>query len=122
MMAMERLPLGEANVWRALNRLGETYQAFAAAHKHKREKAALGLPRAIHRRPNQEQLKHPAGKHPRHASPLLFKLIKTKAGYAVQVSAWYSPHLPDWQESKRFLDECVEFMRDRLTPKEKKHG
>jgi len=118
-LSTKMLDLRAKDVMAALDRLGAAYRAFTSGEKHKPEKVALGLPRLIHRRPNQEKLLHPADekKYSRHASPLHFRLVETPQGYVVRVSALHSPHLPDLATSKAYLEKCMHRMEEFL-----KHG
>lgn len=114
-MSVKTLALKTADVMAALDRLGAAYRSFTSSEKHKRDKLALGLPRLIHRRPNQEKLLHPANpKRTRHASPLHFRLINGQQGYSVRISALHSPHLPDLETSKQYLDKCIQHMENFL--------
>ena len=121
--ACMRLP--GANEWAAIDSLGEAYRAFCASQKHKREKLALGLPRAIHKGVERQMLQHPAGQYNRHASPLHFRLLQSSPGqFAVQILGFASVHLASgstpeqrFQASKDFLTECVKFMQAHLKEK-----
>ena len=115
------LKLRASDPWDALDRLGAAYRSFNASQKHQRAKVALGLPRAIHRRPNQERMDHPAGPYSRHASPLHFRLFRLSNGeYAARISAFASRHLADAPPdsrlavSRQFLRECVSYMSEVL--------
>lgn len=120
------LKLGVSDPWDALDRMGAAYRSFNTSQKHQRGKLALGLPRAIHRRPRQERLDHPAGPYSRHASPLHFRLFLMPGGeFAARISAFASRHLADAPSdsrlaaSKQFLNECLSHMRATVEERKK---
>jgi CRISPR-associated protein Cmr6 len=122
-MDCQTFKLSGNSVWAGIDSLGEAYRAFNAqlGIKHRPEKLALGLPRSIHRYPQQERLTHPAGGYDRHASPVHFRLIKHGTGYAVRVTAFTSAHLAHTVNpaerlaaSKAFLKGFVQYMKEKL--------
>jgi CRISPR-associated protein Cmr6 len=114
-MQEKELRLRGNEPWFALDQLGYAYQSFASSEKHRREKLALGLPRRIHKGPEEENLRHPAGPpYRRHASPLHFHVFQDAQGYAVRIAALANPHLPDIATSAAYLKRCIDKMQGWL--------
>lgn len=105
--------------WFALDSLGEAYQKVCAGWKHNEIKLGLGLPRNIDG-PGRgaRALVHPADEsRKRHASPLLFRIVKRDGKYFVRVTAFIDPHLPDSEssESSRMtLEEAIQLLGEHL--------
>lgn len=103
--------------WFSLDSLGEAYQKVCASWKHNELKLGLGLPRNIDG-PGKgaRPLRHPAGRNrSRHASPLLFRIVRRDGKYFVRVTAFIDPHLPDRETSRKTLEEAVRRLREQLT-------
>lgn len=103
--------------WFALDSLGEAYQKVCAGWKHLPIKLGLGLPRNIDG-PGRgaRPLSPPSGrKRTRHASPLLFRIVKREEKYFVRVTAFIDPNLPDREGSKTTLEEAVQRLVAQLT-------
>ncbi|MFZ5588006.1 MAG: type III-B CRISPR module RAMP protein Cmr6 [Thermodesulfobacteriota bacterium] len=120
--------------WYALDQLGYSYQAFAKQWAHKKEKAALGLPRKIHgprREPigrqsvenhkPPEKLTSPKGD--RFSSPFCLHLSKNEAGcYKVRVVAFPSRYLPDPSTSKQILHDLCSHVKKEIAQRSQKSG
>jgi CRISPR-associated protein Cmr6 len=119
-MQEKELRLRGDNPWFALDQLGYAYQSFASDEAHKKEKVSLGLPRKIHKGPEAVFLRHPAGQHRRHSSPLHLHLFHDENGYAVRIAAFASPRLPDLTTSGAYLSKCVARMEQWLGEQEGK--
>lgn len=105
----QEFPLPGNEPWFALDSLGEAYQRVCAGWKHNPIKLGLGLPRNIDG-PGRgaRALRHPADRsRTRHASPLLFRIVRRNGKYFVRVTAFIDPNLPDRESSKRTLEEAV---------------
>lgn len=102
--------------WFALDSLGEAYQKVCAGWKHDKIKLGLGLPRKIDGPGRGAQdLCHPAGgDRKRHASPLLFRIVKRDGKYFVRVTGFIDPHLPDSKSSQKTLEEAVQLLEKHL--------
>lgn len=110
-----RLPGKEP--WFALDQLGYAYQDFCKTYKHRRQKWALGLPRRTKVSPvvaADERAFAGLDRHTRFASPLHFHVFRDDQGYAVRLTAFASPNLPDLENSRRILTECIDCMRTEL--------
>ncbi|MCA9674729.1 MAG: type III-B CRISPR module RAMP protein Cmr6 [Myxococcales bacterium] len=106
------------DVWYALDAIGTAAQAFAKTYKHRREKLALGLPRSIHRRPQDERLSVTQGREriERHASPIHYRIDRAADGaLVVRATMFPSPILPDLTRSVAMLTELRESLQRTLT-------
>lgn len=112
----QEFPLPGNEPWFALDSLGEAYQKVCAGWKHNPIKLGLGLPRNIDG-PGRgaRALVHPAGRsRGRHASPLLFRIVKRDGKYFVRVTAFIDPHLPSNESSRKTLKDAIQLLGARL--------
>lgn len=115
--------------WLALDRFGSAVQQFAQAEestghgKHCESKIALGLPRQVHG-PRDEPLAHQnrsthrrpkpltCCKGTRHSSPVHCHFSKDANGALVaRVVAFPARYLPSTTESRKFLEEYLEYLK-----------
>ena len=120
------VPTAWKDPWYALDQLGYAFQSFAQQHKHKRMKAALGLPRQIHgpRRDGPrggkpgshwppEQLKSPKGE--RYAAPVFYHFARAAdGGLLVRATAFIAKHLPDAATSAVVLGDLLTHLDGEL--------
>lgn len=99
------LQFSAKNPWQAIDRVGIAYRNFTQAGtstghgKHCEEKAALGLPRKIHRRPHQQDLESPKGK--RYAKPFHIHLSPVGGGlWQLRVLGLAAPWLYPIQQTQ----------------------
>lgn len=102
------------NVWHAANEANMKWQAFAQKYKHREQKVAMGLPRSIHGRGQQQRLNTRVGRErvQRHASPVHVHLLYDSEDkvYWIRVLALHAPHLPNASASREFLGEMLDHM------------
>jgi len=101
-----------SSVWQALDWVGMKAQQFAQAHKHQREKQALGLPRRIGH-PAQGQFCPGPGVKDRHASPVHYHFHQQDGKFVLRVAAFPSPRLPNLQASQNFLEELLRYFNNQ---------
>ena len=90
------------NTWQALDQVGEVYQ-LVTYRRTKEQRAWVGLPRRL-----GDQDWKVNGRN-RHASPLHWHLAKSENGSInIRLVAFPSSQLPDFKESKSFLETFVE--------------
>ena len=118
------IPTGDA--WLALDKLGLAVKLFAGKHKHKPEKAALGLPKQIHGPgpkplPRQRSdchrppLKLGEGRD-RFAAPIWYHFEPYGDGMKLNIAAFPSGKVVDERDSQAMLKELLEHLRAKLTP------
>ncbi len=107
------------NRWFAIDQLGFAAQAFARENAHREEKAALGLPRKIHKPPKSLS----ASRHRRHAAPVHYHLSpRADDTLTIRMTVFPSPVLPDLDTSRKVLGELRARLRTELTERVRTHA
>lgn len=102
------LPLGQEQLWPALNKLGETWRGFLRQIS-KDDRKAFGLPRAV--RIPGESLFHP-GPHvgKRHASPVWFHIFLRDDLYWARATFFPAAELPSLEQSRQLLARLRDYL------------
>ena len=121
--------------WFALDQLGLAAQRFAQKYKHKKRKAALGLPRKIHgptHRPfghqNRDSHQPPKTLHnekgdTRHASPVHYHLARAEDNtLTIRIMAFPSSVLPDPTTSVEMLKKLREHVSTEIKKSASKYA
>lgn len=116
------------NPWIVLDRIGYALQCVASSYKHKEVKAVLGLPRKIHG-PEWKPMGHQIHFHEppksleadsrlienRFAMPLSIHLEDTPNGLRVNLAAFPSALVRDYETSSAMLSKCIKHIKDELS-------
>ena len=115
--------------WFALDQLGLALQTFAQKYAHDERKAALGLPRKIHRprpqpmqRQDREFRRRPMALS-RHAAPIHYHLTRrADEALTVRMTAFPLPDLPDIETSRVMLRDLRDHMKLDLARRTKTYA
>jgi len=104
------IPLGERELWVALNRVGEIWRDFLR-QVTKEDRMAFGLPRRVRTRGESLFTPGPHVKESRrHASPVWLHLFLRDDLYWLRATFFPSPELPTLERSRRALGKLREYL------------
>ena len=111
-LSMEDLPTEWYDPWWTCHMIGEALKAVTKL-LDKRDRPALGMPR--------KDADRGRFREKRHASPVFWSLSRHSEGkLAIRLLAFPSPKLPNTDESKKILDNFVEYVKSEISKRSKK--
>lgn len=106
--------------WFAMDQVGFAYQETVKDFREDADRAALGLPRMVGRRPGRP-LK--VGRIDRHASPLHWSLSPDGNGaLSIRLTAFPAARLPDLDKSRSILEDAVSRSGLNIKERTKQHA
>ncbi len=103
------------NPWFACHMIGESVK-LATKELEKKDRLALGTPRRL-KGDSRKELRE------RHASPVLWSLVSQSDGkFAIRLTAFPSPRLPNAVESQEILEEFIDIVKGQIHSRSSKES